>query len=170
MALVPDLIFQVASDILDCVADGLTDAGITVPDRQYVHQGEVALDCCDQLVVTFTGLEHTIPGGNVEIAICAPPRTVTFDVWLTRCVPTLQEDGAPPTAEDLTVSAQELQTDAWSLAYVIWSTYKIDSCWGDGCDSVILGPVLPFGPEGGCGGSHATVTLQLTGGAVVVSS
>jgi len=174
VALVPDLVFQVASDILECVADALEDAGVEVPERQYVHQGEVALDTCPdcaQLVVSFMGLEHAIPGGDLEIAACAPPRTATFDVWLTRCVPVLHENGDPPTAEELTASAEELNTDAWVLANVIWSTHKADGCWGSTCDSVMLGSLVPYGPEGGCGGSHMTIQLQLTGlGAAVVSS
>lgn len=172
MGLIKGLVYEVATEILECTAQRLADYGIDVPDRQYVHLGEVALDCCDpgQLVVTVTGLVHAMPGGGEDVVVCAPPRTVTFDVWLNRCVPGPHDNGDPPTAEELDESAETLLTDLWALAYVIWDGHR-DGCWGERCASVLLGPVLPYGPEGGCGGSHASITMNLTGiGAVGVPS
>ena len=172
MGLIKGLVYEVATDILECTAARLTAYGIDVPTRQYVHMGEVALDCCDpgQLVVTVSNLTHAMPGAGEEIAVCSPPRSVTFDVWLNRCVPTLDDNGDPPTAAELDDSAETLLTDLWTLAYVLWDGYK-DGCWGGGCASVLFGPITPYGPEGACGGVHASITLNLTGvGAVGVPS
>lgn len=157
--MVNDLIFQTASDILDCIVEGFAEANVDLPARQYVHQGEVALDC-EQLVVTFSGLVHTLPLGGEEVTNCPPPRSAVFDVWLTRCVPGLKDGGKDPTAAELTDSAEALQTDAWVLANLLFTTHQA-GCWGDTCGGVLLGPVLPYGPEGGHGGSHATLTVNL---------
>lgn len=168
--MVNDLIFQLTSDILDCIESGFATASVDLPDRRYVHQGEVALDCPDQLVVSFGGLVHTMPGGAEEIAVCAPPRSAVIDVWLSRCVPVQKDNGNPPTPTQLTDSAEQLNIDAWVLANVLFLGYQ-SGCWGGGCVSVLFGPVVPYGPEGEAGGVHATLTINLTGlGATVAPS
>lgn len=170
--MVNDLIFQLLSDILDCIADGFDAAGVGLPERQYVHQGEVALDCCEpgQLVVSFGGITHAMPGLGEEVAVCAPQRSAVIDVWLNRCVPVSKDNGDPPTADALTDSAETLQTDAWVLSTVLIESYQAH-CWGGGCVSVLFGPAVPYGPEGACGGVHQTLTVNLTGlGALIAPS
>lgn len=160
MSLNKTLLYDTAADVLDSVATRLAAQGITVPTRQYVHAGEVAFDCCDQLVVTVVQLDHAMPGEQATILQCAPPRHANIDVWLTRCVPVSKDNGDPPTAAELEASAAEVLTDMWSLAYVLWEGYQAHD-WGGTCSSVILNAIEAVGPEGGCGGSHAAIDLLI---------
>lgn len=162
VALVATKVADLAEELLASVATRLEDAGLTVPSRQYVTVGEVALDCPEQLVVAVTGLVHAFPGEEAAMAICAPPRSVALSVWLTRCVPTVQENGDPPTAAALNASGVELATDAWVLPYVIWEGHRADDDgWGEACDSILLGPVIPYGPSGQTGGVHADLSVLI---------
>lgn len=163
--LVTSKIYDLASALLVSVADRLDDAGIDVPTRQYVHAGEVALDfvgddCCSQLVVAVLELAHTMPLGDAEIVHCAPMRTVRLDVWLTRCVPTQDDQARPPSVADLDAASDVILGDLWTLPYVIHAGYTAGE-WASLCQSVMFDLVEPYGPAGACGGVHAQVLVQL---------
>lgn len=168
MPLDPSRVYDTAADILDCVVAGMEDVydeytpAIELPARQYVHAGDVAWDC-PQVVVTVpeAGLTHAFPGEAASILVCSPPRHVAFEVWIVRCVPSLKDNGDPPTPEELDAAARTTLTDLWTLAYVLWSKYS-DGCWGSTCASVLFGPVEIVGPEGTHTAVKATVFLLIT--------
>ncbi len=170
MPLDPSKIYDLAADLLDCVVAGFEEAyddyaaPFALPERQYVHAGEPAFDC-EQVTVTVpdeSGVTHSMPGGDVNVPICSPPRHVQLQVSINRCVPTLKDNGDPPTAAELDAAARTTLTDLWTLAYVLWSTYKTDACWGGACASVLFGPVNVNGPEGGHTAVVADVFVLLT--------
>lgn len=166
MPLDPSKIYDTAADLLDSVVTRMTDVyddyepAVELPDRQYVHAGEVAFDC-EQVVVSGMNLTHAFPGEAGAILVCSPPRHVQLDVWIVRCVPTLSGNGDPPTAAALDASAQIVLKDLWVLAYVLWDGYKAKD-WGGDCAAVLLGPVGIVGPEGTHVAVHAQVFLLVT--------
>ncbi len=169
MPLDPSKIYDLATDLLDCVVAGMEEVfddylpAIVLPDRQYVHAGEVAWDC-PAVTVTVpdgTGVTHAMPGGSPSIAICAPPRHVHLQVSITRCVPIPSDNGDPPTVEALDAAARLTLTDLWTLAYVLWDTYR-DGCWGGSCASVMFGDVVVVGPQGGHTAVVADVFVLVT--------
>lgn len=168
MPLDPSKVYDTATDILDSVVARLGDLyddytpAIDVPDRQYVHGGDVAWDC-EQVVVTVpeAGLTHAFPGEAAAMLVCSPPRHVAFEVWIVRCVPGPKDNGDPPTVTDLDDAARKTLTDLWVLAYSLWAGYDAGE-WGGACASVLLGPVEIIGPEGLYTAVKATVFLLIT--------
>lgn len=158
MPLITSTIYDIAADLLAALALRLTDP----PARQYVHAGEPALDC-EQLVITVpeAGLQHSFPDQSAKVEFCSPPRHVNLQVWVTRCVPTLQDVGDPPTVADLDTSAQVVLGDLWTLAYELWDSYR-DGDWGQTCATLLLGPVAVIGPEGGYTSVRADLALLVT--------
>lgn len=160
MPLDTSAVYDIAANMLASVADRLADAGLTVPDRQYVHGGDIAHDC-EQLVVAVTDLVHAFPGEAAAVQFCSPPRHARFAVSLVRCVPVPQDDGTPPTAEALDDAGAVTAADVWSLAYVLWAGYQAGE-WGAACSTLLLGPVAVVGPEGGMVAVTAEVFLLIT--------
>lgn len=164
MPLDPSKIYDIASDLLDSVVTRVEDVydeytpAIVLPDRRYVHAGDVAWDC-EQVVVAGQDLTHAFPGEAGEILVCSPPRHVALEVWIVRCVPTLKDNGDPPTPAELDEAARVTLTDQWVLAYILWA-YRDD--WSGPCASLLFGPVEIVGPEGGFSAVKATVFTLLT--------
>lgn len=164
MPLDPSKIYDLAADLLASVIDRVTDVyddytpAIELPERRYVHAGEVAWDC-EQVVVSGGPLTHAFPGEAGEQLVCSPPRHVQLDVWIVRCVPTMGDNGDPPTTEALDDAARITLTDQWVLSYVLWA-YRDD--WKGTCASLLLGPVEIVGPEGTYSAVHAPVFVLVT--------
>lgn len=166
MPLDPSKIYDIASDLLDSVVARVEDVfddytpAIVLPARRYVHAGDVAFDC-EQVVVTVpeAGLTHAFPGEAAAILVCSPPRHVALEVWVVRCVPTLKDNGDPPSTVELDAAAYLTLVDMWSLAYVLWA-FRDD--WSGPCASLLFGPVEIIGPEGAFSAVKATVFMLLT--------
>lgn len=160
---------DVARTILDSLATGLEAAGISVPEKRNLAAGDHAHDftagkCAEQLAVGWDGsYQGTVsPSGNLTNAAikCAVPLTAQYTCILTRCVPTLDSRGRPPSAAELTVSAEEIMLDAMTIATVAVEKQIADSLTGIGCSLVGIGQLQAIGPLGGVGGVQ--MTLQVT--------
>lgn len=163
----PSAVYDLATDLLDSVVARMNaELDVQLPPRQYVHAGLVAADC-EQVVVAVPepGLAHSFPGftassgAGADVLVCSPPRHVTLEVWVWRCVPVTQDNGDSPTTTDLDAAAQVTLADLWTLAYILW-LYRDD--WKGVCASLLLGPVEVVGPEGGYTAVKATVFLLVT--------
>lgn len=166
MPLVTSTVYDHAADLLASVVDRMGDVyddytpPIVLPERQYVHAGEVAWDC-EQVVVTVVDLRHAFPGETAKPLVCSPPRHIHMEVWIVRCVPTLDDNGNPPSPAALDAAAHTELQDLWTLAYVLWKGYS-DADWGGTCASVLLGPVDTVGPLGAYAAVKADVYLLVT--------
>lgn len=110
-----DRLERFADYILDTVVLTFQTAGIDLPTRRLMTVGEPVHDC-EELVLTFSGLENGAPGATEEPSNCHAPITATFAVHLVRCFPTPNGRGMkPPEAEVLTKSGIELMRDSWLL-------------------------------------------------------
>lgn len=164
MPLDPSRLYDLAADLLDSVVARMEDVyqdytpAIVLPERQYVHAGEVAWDC-ESVVVSGMSLTHAFPGEAGANLVCSPPRHVALDVWIIRCVPTLDDNGNPPSVQALDDAARITLTDMWVLSYILWA-FRDD--WKGTCQSLLLGPVEVVGPEGGYSAVKAQVFVLVT--------
>lgn len=144
-------IIDLADGLLDAVVSAYADASVeTLPGRRYVHAGLVAFDC-EQLVVTVG------PAFRGQPAAPSPIENRPGDLWaiqlgvlLLRCVPTLTDQGTPPSADELNAAGRELSIDARILT--IGLTPKLKESPFDVCTLVATGNLDAQGPEGGFGG------------------
>lgn len=164
MPLDPSRLYDIAEDLLASVIDRMEDVyddytpAISLPDRRYVHAGDVAWDC-EQVVVAGRELTHAFPGQAGEMLICSPPHHYALEVWIVRCVPGSKDNGDPPTPESLDEAARVTMTDQWVLSYILWAN-RDD--WKGTCASLLLGPVEIVGPTGNFSAVKATVFVLVT--------
>lgn len=164
---------RIANAVLESVATNLTLDGISVPERQYIHAGDIAHDfagddCASALVVSWNGFVQgggnaTIPGTVIK---CAVPLVASFSVALLRCVPTLTESLGnmyAPAVEDLQASAEQILQDANSMVSNIVQAGLNGDLSEVGCGLQSLGTILPVGPFGGVGGSILTLFVNIAG-------
>lgn len=151
---------DLADSILAAVEARHADAGIGLPNRRYTHTGEVAYDC-EQLVVTLTGVFAGLPASphNDPVNPVAPI-SASFEIHVVRCVPTLDQQGNPPSVDRLNASAQEIATDHYVLARGILTSARTGE-YGDHCQAVTIDRVGPADPQGGYGGTIATISVGI---------
>lgn len=168
---------DIAHDLLDSLVTGLGAAGLDVPERQYVHHGNIAIDfagrnCVDQLTVAFAGIiqggantdletvSASIPGSIIRAAV---PLVAAYNICLFRCVPTLRAGGKAPTADELGEKADDLFIDSMTLPAVIIDLELAGNLLPSfpSCSLVGLGAVQPYGPQGGAGGTVLSVFVSL---------
>lgn len=146
-------------DIADALLTVVVNAIPSPPSRQYVSNGEVALDCelvAVEMVRVYTGL----PGAEVVNATPCRGNAASADyrIWVARCVPS---EGTP-SAQEIDNSARELLTDGWLLRRAIIAELNDDSSSiVDSCDNARIGPLAHYGPSGGYGGVTMAVAVQL---------
>lgn len=112
--------------------------------------GDPAIEGNGHAWVRFVGASRppTVKG-------CAAFTTVTFQMGIYRCVTGMDDDGNPPSCEQLMTDATLLMNDAQVL-------YRAAFCCDDLAKwSPALGPLVPVGPLGNCAGNALTVTLQV---------
>lgn len=128
------------------------------PERRYVSNGEVSIDCAlvaVELLRVYVGL----PGAEqVTANVCkGNPHSADYRLWVTRCVPA---EGVPSAAE-IDASAREILTDGWRLRRAVITALNIDENIVSSCDNARVGPLLLYGPSGGYGGVNMMVTVQV---------
>jgi hypothetical protein len=188
VSLQPLDIHDMAVSLLGCVCAALDAAAATVPGqpgcpdcRACVVPGTVAWDSCDspcgetggsggQLTVNVSRIyASTLDAFPAEARIvqgkrgCIPPPLTAVDlvVTLLRCAPSPNEEGCPPTCEDLTAAGQILHVDMVTV-------YDALLCCLPGTQPArrlgrlfVMGPQATVGPQGGCVGLEQRVTVAL---------
>lgn len=112
---------EVAAKLLDDMATALITTGRSIPSRRYITAGEVA-DDCEQFVVTLNRLFHGLPSDETPLEVdCRSATSAEFEVRLTKCVPTVGEDGTPPSAANLTTAGAVTINDAQAMQEALYS-------------------------------------------------
>lgn len=109
-----DRVSRFADALMERIIAVFGSAGVELPARRLLTVGQPVYDC-EELVITFQGVDKGYPGTGGEPQNCDAPSTATFSVHLVRCFPVSQNAPAPPSAEALTVNADGLMVDAWLL-------------------------------------------------------
>jgi hypothetical protein len=159
----PNLLGDIAQELLDCLTVTLFDCGRPAC-RYFLSQGEVAWDeCCDcgtgngQAWVSLQGITPIISGP--QATFCAWEYEATFAVGTLRCAAVLNADGSAPAADVLTAEAKAVMLDA------ALQRKAIVCCFGENKDpgDFLIGAWAPLGPAGACVGGATTVTVRFSG-------
>jgi hypothetical protein len=106
-------LFDAADEILSLCALLLADTTGGLPDRVYVSQGLDA-DECSELTVRVTIGEGAL-GTPGQAHKTGRRNEVTFTVRVVRCRPQGDDQGNPPTVEELNAYARITYQDAWAI-------------------------------------------------------
>lgn len=153
-------VYDVAQSILDTLVVAFDDAGVLLPDRQYVHVGEVAYDC-EQLVVTFTDMNKGLAAApETTVVRWAHPTIAGYEIHLVRCVPGIDEDGVP-TVSELEAAALQTGIDSWLVGTTLPLAVKAKTFPPTPCQLVALGELVVNGPLGNMVGVSLPVDVGL---------
>lgn len=140
--------------LLDCAAtelDTQTDPLNGAPARQFVWTGAEAWDdCCDpggQVWTRVRGAEPQNPLGTFDPSPtkCFGQMGVHIGVGALRCAHTIDDQGLPPTADELTADARQVVADMVDLRRAIVCCTNA---------RVSLQPWVPLDAAGGCIGGE----------------
>jgi hypothetical protein len=135
------------------------------PDRAFVASGTPAIDCCDQLTVNVSQVQSAplAPGGLATgRQIAAKINHVFLIVTITRCYPMPDDQGTPPSPDDIQAAAEQLNADGWALWNHLYNLWRADQLFTL-CDEVFWDALRPLGPAGGCAGWVLGIHISLDG-------
>lgn len=158
----PELVWLVGQEVLDCVCDALTaQSSCGCPCRSFVTVGQPVWDsCCDgqmALILDRLYVSSNFPQTEAQPIVCSSQLAGEFTLQLIRCVPTMSEDGTPPTAQALSDSSQSLYSDlyiAYRAVVCCLAQYKKNRPF-------IMRDGRMVGPQGGCAGFEIKFSIQL---------
>lgn len=160
----PNALFDVAASILDAVLDAYALTDLDPPERQFIAHGVPPFDCEGILAVSVPRLSTGLPQGVDATPIqCATNRSGEFQVWIAKCVPTIQEAaGNPifPSVEEMTESAKDLMAHGWLISSAIIEAAIAETLVEEGT-SVVLGDLLSVTPRGGIGAFMQSLRVQV---------
>jgi hypothetical protein len=148
-------IIELLDGVLQRVVSTFNSYNVPLPNRQYWTVGQQAVDC-EQLTVTLLQIYLGAPGDQASTPQrCNQPRTAVMTVSLSRCIPTVGQNGRPPTADKLEEAAKISAIDG----YVLMLSLNLLDMWELGGYGIgVIATVDMPPPEGG----YQTVNMQLT--------
>lgn len=187
MALSALAVQTLAETVLSCVCTALdataaeVEGALGCPCRACVVPGPPAWDSCADPCGPGEGV-----GGQLSVHVariypsaqsefpaeyrtvlgargCQLPGTaVELVVTLLRCAPMINENGCPPTCEELTAAALLVHTDATSVVNALLCCLPTTGSRRRG-PRFVLGAQRILEPKGGCMGVEQRVTVELPG-------
>lgn len=183
MALTPLAVHDMAQIVLDCVCHALNETAGDIDDypgcpcRACVVAGQPAWeDCADpcsgeaggQLTVNVARMWPTTSFPEEDRRLlgtpgCQLPSTTALEliVTLLRCSPVGDEDGCPPSCEELEEGARIVHTDMAVVQSALMCCLPLTA--GRRGRRFVMGPSRTVGPQGGCVGVEQRVTVALPG-------
>lgn len=158
----------VVTGVGQCVVDELDGSLGGVPSRVcLVVPGEIAWDGCDcgMFAQTITGdvPSNTFPAPAVDIRTgpCGPNLLVySVTAQLLRCIPTLDDNGNPPTCDALLAAAQVTEDDRTRLRTAVTCCLR-EMHTAVEIYNFAVGATTSVGPQGLCGGVQITYQFAL---------
>lgn len=150
------------------------------PPVQLVAHGQVAIDsCCSDSTrsngsggMVWVTFARYYPSSRppVQDNTLQPPCNqmlmAELQFGVVRCVPSITDDGLGginmPDPADIQTAAVSLMADATAMGCAALAFIQADPLDGEG----LLSQIVPYGPEGGCGGSMGTLTINATAAGV----
>jgi len=158
-------LYGLAHTLLQCARFEL-DACDAPPTRTYVTTGEIVWDdCCadgGQLVVSIkrTFNTDTFPATVATPLVCQNwEAAADLEVQIVRCAPTYNDDGEPPTTEQLNESALLVINDAAAVRRGVTCCLLSMLDAGVEITDAIVNEQSFVGPQGGCVGSSLFITI-----------
>lgn len=146
---------QLLDGVLERAVSIFQSYNVPLPTRQYWTVGEQAIDC-EQLVLTFIQMYLGPPGDQASTPQrCHVVRTAVMTLSLSRAIPTVGQNGRPPSGDTIERAAQIAAVDAW----VLMQSVNLFDMWDPGYFGVgVIATVDIPPPEGG----FQTINMQLT--------
>lgn len=146
-------------DVLDRVIAAYNSYNMPLPARRYYSLSAPVVDC-EQLCVAFIQMYIGTPGDEAtEPRRCTDPRSASLSIQIARSVPITQQNGQPPSAEDIQQAAEVSALDAWIL---MESVNQFDSWAGSGPFGLgVIATVDSDPPEGGFQVTRLTITMAV---------
>ena len=161
---------QVAEHIVNCVYDEVDHDGNQDINRVGVVIGEIAWDeCqCGQLVIAeqrrYPSRDFPLEEVDHQAECGEPWIVIDYQLSLTRCVPSPDSSGNPPSVASLTTAAEQVSDDMTKtrLATLCCLTALYDNFSGDTIEAWQLGAMEVTGPLGGCAGFTLQILIGYT--------
>lgn len=146
---------EMLDGVLTRVISTFNSYNVPIPTRQYWTVGQQAIDC-EQLTVTLIQIYLGAPGDQASSPQrCNMPRTAVMTVSISREIPTVGQNGRPPSADKVEDAAKISAIDG----YVLMQSLNLLDMWEPGGYGVgVIATVDYPPPEGG----FQTVNMQLT--------
>lgn len=160
-----DKIYNLARASLDAIVGRWDSDAEPLPDKQYVSNGLVIWDECEQLAVEVERTNGTLGDLSQPIIDQTPltaMRFVTLAVWLIRCVHDLQVEGENvtlPSADEMEADAQILLADPTAILNALVAARKAGDLGA--CGGLAFDEWTAQGPDGGLAGGVLRVRLAL---------
>lgn len=165
----PDRLFLLCKDTLDAIETGFATAGVALPGRRYVANGDqqVAWDCEQVTVAHQTTSSY---GGNVAVAElsarlrdpASTMRAATVAIQIVRCAPTITGT-APnlsiPSPADEEESAQQIYADGQIVLNSLITAQKAGELTS--CNGVLFLDLVTLGTSGGFAASKLRAQFGL---------
>jgi hypothetical protein len=128
---------------------------VSLPGRQYWTIGQPVIDC-EQVVASFIQMYLGAPGDEAASPQrCNVPRSAVLSISIARSVPTVGQNGRPPSAEQIQKASEATAIDAW----VLMESVREFDMWDDtGYGLGVIATIDVSPPEGG----FQSVNMQLT--------
>lgn len=158
----PTTVRDLLTSLLDEAVMALetTDGAAVPPERQFIGHGIVAWDC-DLLSAYLVRITPKLldPKANN----CVVVMVASMAVVLLRCVPAVDGEGNPPSADRLNEANRQLAIDGPAIQKHLTRAWS-EGSWPAGmlCRNVTWGALEPFAPAGGLAGWRLQVDVQLT--------
>lgn len=117
--------------------------------------GECDSGACGQAWVRLSSMsevQFTVDTGGVGPSTCATPLEATVEVGVTRCAPTMDSEGNPPSMAEQLAAAEAQTADMMAALRAI-------RCCYDGEGEMTVESWTPIGPDGICMGGVWSITI-----------
>lgn len=144
---------SVARYLLQVVEKTFADGDVALPERRLITIGSVAVDE-PLLAVMYGGVTSGPPGNELNTPYRGDaPRSLTFNVELWRSTPAIGPAGLPPSAAEVTASAETVMTDSWLLLEAAYASDQL----GIG----VIANVTVNEPQGEMSGVSMAIEMQV---------
>lgn len=155
-----------STTLLDCVCDALATAGRPVCSCYATIGAPIIANCCEcatdttgEAVISFERMYEADPQTLLQVDRVRPCKggikVAEFNLFVSRCYPTLDEQGNLPTPEEQDEAALNLNTDV----EIVWHAL---TCCGHDSPLRVIEIVVDSDPEGGCSALSARVAVEVT--------
>jgi hypothetical protein len=145
-------------EVLDRVVNVYDSYDMPLPARRYWTFSTPAVDC-EQIVVSLIQMYIGAPGDEAtEPRRCSDPRSATLNISVSRQIPIAQQNGNPPSAQQIQDATVIQAYDAWVL---MESVNLLDAWEVAGFGLGVIATVDSEPPEGGFQTTRMTITMAV---------
>lgn len=156
-----------AQELLDLAVAALADSSAGPMERSFLVHGTPVHDCA-QVTVAVTSIgDASFPA---QSTIGAGQRHITgalnlygFQIEITRCLPTIDSAGDPPSPEEETAAASGLHEDVMLVWNRVRQEKRDGTLFGGDCDMLFFDGALAVESQGGFGGWTIDFRADISG-------